>query len=195
MADHIARTKKPHTTIFCFRHGGTHLIKPLVKKLVKLPTVDPDKLPNGTAHIPLGPVVIAFRDPRNIMVAAIKWDLRRRDLSIEPSFAHDEAIARRIRDEMPRMTGLAEHWKTQQGMLIRFEDLVGPIGPEYADELGVRLGAPPPAGREALAAVLGTGHTFTGRYSSFREWFGPAADEAWSKQGGDYLAALMGYGE
>lgn len=192
MVDHLTRTQKPHTSIFCFRHGGTHLIKPLVKRLVKLPTVDLDKLPDSTTHEPLGPVVVSFRDPRNIMVAAIKWDLRRRSLSIEPSFAHDEAIARQIRDQLPRMRRLAEFWNGK-GYFIRFEDLVGRDGPHKADGLGELLGAPTPTGRTMLAQVLGTGHTYTGRYSSFREWFGPAAVIAWDEMGGDDLAQIMGY--
>lgn len=191
--DKATRALRPHTSIFCLRHGGTHLIKPLVKRLVKLPTVDLGKLPEPEAHVPLGPVVIGLRDPRNVIVASRKWELRRADQSIDPGPQHDAAIAVLIRREMAIMLRYVLASISRPGVVTRFEDLVAPDGPIEAERVGRELGCPDGAGAAALAAVLGTGHTFTGQYSDHRQWFGPKAKAAWDETGGRRLLTTMGY--
>ena len=191
--DKATRAERPHTSIFCLRHGGTHLIKPLVKRLVKLPTVDLGKIPNPEKHVPLGPVVIGLRDPRNVIVAAVKWHLRRAGEPIEPGPQHDKALAHQMAQMMPYMVRYVSASIHRPGVVTRFEALVAPDGPAEAERVARELGCAEGDGAAALAAVLGTGHTFTGSYSDHRQWFGPRANSAWINSGGVRLLNLMGY--
>lgn len=192
--DKATRHLHPHVTIFCLRHGGTHLIKPLVKRLANLPMVDVGKR-DMSDHVPIGPVVVAFRDPRNVMVAMRKWELRRAGKSIVPDRSHDKAISRLIGNHMEFMTKGVNAWVDRPAIRTTFEALTGLFGDHEANRIGCELGCAHGAGADALTVVWGTGHTYTGEFSDHRKWFGPLSIAAWDHNGGAALLAKMGYGQ
>lgn len=196
-----------HLSILVFRHAGSHLVKPFTSRLSGLPLVDLYKLPI-IDHRPNGPVMISFRDPRNIFVSQLRWGWRRRGKMKQPGSARtDAALAALIAPEnfsdsrgrpgdspVAIMAAFVRYWKDYPGSArLDFEDLTGPDRHGHAAQFAARLGKSADTAIALLDQVSGIGQTFTGSHSDYRDWFGPESWAAWRKTGGPALAELMGY--
>jgi hypothetical protein len=93
---------------------------------------------------------------------------------------------------MAEMLRWARIWCTWSGALtVRFERmrLDGPAEvARIAEHLGVACDA-----AKLYARVFERSATFTGRYSDWRESFGPRSHAAWQTGGGEELLRVMGY--
>jgi len=198
---------QPHLTVICLRHGGTHLIKPFASEVSGLPLLDIFKS-RTIEHRPNGPVLISLRDPRNVFVSQMRWKQRKRDRAVPAPGSHeaDQLIARFIEQENPHeprgrtaiecFANVISHWVGwPDAIRISFEELTGPKGSWFAALFAQSLGRSDIDAPQILAEKLGTGPTFTGQHSNFRDWFGPLAWAAWEKHGGPALIELMGYAD
>lgn len=211
MKPHAERVKDAHVTMVMMRHGGTHLIIPVIKAFTDLPTVEPGKL-TYLEHEPKGPVVIFWRDPRNRIVSGYRWTCKRggsRYRAIKGETPDDEIAAymqwrkthrpwRPVRFDtgmtmMDKMLTFVRYWANREGALkASFERLAnGDSGPDEAKRIADYLGGENPG--EAFKRIYRSGPTYTGKHSDWREWFGPKSLEAWEANGGPELLDLMGY--
>lgn len=192
----MPESKKP-ITVMVMRHGGSHLIKPIVRYLTGLPIYSP-KGQNALTAIPSGKLVVFPRDPRSRAISGYRYKLKRRRKAT-PS---DAGLARYL--SAPPSGGIgvvqfmrewAERWMYWPGaMMVRFEDLV--FDPASRHREVVRLGRFLSSERDASEAIsyaFETSHTFTGKYSTWDEWAGPLSREAWEREGGDDVVRMMGY--
>ncbi len=184
-------------TVAALRHGGTHLIRPIVRDL-GFKIVEPGKdAPLDQAQ---GPVVVFLRDPRNRMVATYRWwlDKPRKASSMAAGGADaDGQIAWLLTEgdflaEMLRWARIWCNWP--DAMKVRFEVMqslgVGEIA-RIADHLGKPVDYERAA--EIWDAVWLKGRTYTGKHSNWRESFGPKSNAAWAACGGPDLLWMMGY--
>lgn len=202
----VERTLQPHVTVAAMRHGGTHLILPIVRYLTELPIVGAEKLP-FVRHKPLGPVIVFYREPRNRFVSKFKWDLRRNGHDITPSLRHDKAIARLIRKKDRRgsqeylgkyrcqnLYEFFSYWLSVDALVVRYEDLCSAkTGPVEAERIAKHLGRGG-EGEAAFHYVFENGNKmFTGQPSRWQQWFGPKSTKAFANTGGPELMKLLGY--
>lgn len=197
MADVEPSSTKP-VTLIALRHGGTHLIQPLIRELTQK-SVHVPKGQNAIDCRPGKKLVIFLRDPRNRLVSQLRYKNRR----MEPGELADDRLASlMVREKfgtttMEYMHVWAAKWAQYQGghLQMRFEDLMS--DPLYAAEcMAIYLDVP--GGENATKAVeytIGKSGTFTGRHSKWTEWFGPKATKAWRRTDGPRLLELMGYAE
>ncbi len=202
--------KKPHATLVGMRHGGMHLIMPIVKGLIDLPLVEAIKMPKLLLPCK-GPVVTFWRDPRNVVVAGFRWARKRKDHrwnAIKDAGTEDEQIAAYMmwqkknrgtyRDGLGVVGALSafiQHWVQRDcGVVTHFETMNDPErGPAEAERISAHLGEPPGTGAALLAAVIGTGPTYTGEHSDWVKYFGPASRSQWRRAGGETLVEKLGY--
>jgi len=197
--DAITPTSTKPVTLIAMRHGGTHLIQPLIREL----TGKSVYVPKGNNALDCRPgrkLVIFLRDPRNRVVSQLRYKNPR----IQPGEKADEQLASLMGREKMGSTTLDYMlaWASKWGcayrggcLQMRFEDLVA--DPLYAAEC-VALYLDVPGGQNAAKAVeytIGKSGTFTGRHSRWREWFGPKSTQAWRKGDGPQILRLMGYEE
>lgn len=197
-----------HVTVICFRHGGTHLIFPFIQQMSTLPIVEAGKL-HELAHTPDGPVVVIWRDPRNRIVSTYRWNLKRRPDRVKRWGAtDDERLAALIsKPDMPNLPRMKEaqgvsytvamrkfvgHWM-KYGATTTFEALTDPHRSSMAAETVAEAVGYWGDAKRALENVMGKSHTYTGKFSDWREWFGPKSIEAWEREGGPELCRMMGY--
>lgn len=177
------------------RHGGSHLIRPIVA-MMGFSIIEPGKDGAPSDHAE-GPVIVFLRDPRDRMVSTMRWWRNKpRKLAMMASCGDfdDAQIAWLLREGgfMAHMLQWSRIWCPWPGAIVsRFEAMREDGSMEIAriaDHLGVAASAP-----EIHASVFEKGRTFTGRYSNWRESFGPRADAAWSDLGGAELLRIMHY--
>lgn len=183
-------TRKPYTVI-ALRHGGTHLIIPVVRYLTGKTVYSPKGADTLTC-VPSDKVIVFLRDPRNWLVSAYKWK--------HGSTPSDEGLSRFMVAKKKGETPLgfvrkwAERWVGWPGALtVRYEDMTpGPRGIQQVARVASFLDAPRmPA--EVYAEVYGMSGTFTGQPSRWQDWFGPRSMKAWEAGGGPEVLARMGY--
>lgn len=178
------------------RHGGTHLILPLVKGLTGAPLYRP-KGDEALICQPNGPTIVFTRNPRNWLVSFYRW--KRGDP--ETLELRDAALAKFMRSIRPRKTmnpiayaqRWAWRWRRWPGVhIVRFESLQDRAeGIETMRKMCEFLGVA--ADPESVyLSVYGRG-TFTGKHSDWREWFGPLSLRAYGYSAGDFLDLSMGY--
>lgn len=180
------------------RHGGSHLIRPIVFRL-GANIVEP-----GNFGAPIdkaeGPVIVFLRDPRDRMVATYRWWLekpRKAASMAEGGASADEQIAWLLTEgeflgEMLRWARIWCRWP--DALTVRFETM-RESGTQEIARIAEHLGLAQDYQRDAAiyAEVFEKGRTFTGRYSDWRESFGSRANETWAGNGGPELLDLMGY--
>lgn len=185
-------------TVALLRHGGSHLIRPIVAELGY------DILEPGNFDTPLdqaqGQVIVFVRDPRDRMVATRRWwldkPMKTRSMSEHGKDA-DHQIAWLL-DEggfMPEMLLWARVWCSWPGALkVRFEDM-REDGPREIARIVEHLGLPaiPARDREIWHNVWLKGRTYTGSHSDWRQAFGKTAKSVWALHGGPDLLQMMGY--
>lgn len=178
-------------TVALMRHGGSHLIRPIVAKMgfdIREP---------GNFDFPIdeaeGPVVVFLRDPRDRMAASLRWWMERGkgDRYGESS---DEQLAGMLTEggfiaDMTRWAGIWCKWPGS--LTVRFEDLRSD-GVYQVSRIARHLGVDCDAAA-IFNEVYGKGRTYTGRHSNWVEHFGPLSIAAWSTHGGPDLLETMGY--
>lgn len=188
----VEPTSAKNTTLIAMRHGGTHLIQPIIRQL----TGRAVSTPKGAATLTWvpGPKLVIFtRDPRNRMVSHFRY--KHHSNRHERS---DAMLAKLMAEPKHGLTPIefmvrwAERWcHPPHGFGTSFEQLMlCPV--ETVTRLRDYLDAPGDP-EEAVAYTLGRSGTWTGRHSRWQEWFGPESQAEWSRQGGDRLVRLMGY--
>lgn len=207
---HPSRTQKPYT-VAAMRHGGTHLITPVVRRLTSRPVYSP-KGSSSLTCIPSDIVVVFPRDPRNRAISNVRYKLGRDAVDRLDAAGRDDALAHYLTtrktaaDLQPIefMTQWAQRWvdgrfagKRTRWMLVRFEELAGPNAlvectkvATFLAECGAKLVA---SAEDARSYALGKSGTFTGRHSNYREWFGPKATHHWHRNFGPACTQIMGY--
>lgn len=205
------RTNKPYT-VAALRHGGTHLIQPIVRRLTGKTVYAPKG--NISLHcIPSRIVVVFTRDPRNRVVSNLRYKtglmldrttLADRDqallhfLKTSKAQGHDLPI-----DHMQKWAtvwvGMAEKPGKRAVKLMTFEALASPAtGVDEVLQLVAFLNQaqddPLRASSEsAYEYSMGKSGTFTGRHSDWREWFGEESRRFWRANFGAALTSRMGY--
>lgn len=182
------------TTLLAFRHGGTHLIQPLIRHMTDAAVAAP-KGDTALNFIPAKKIVVFTRDPRNRIVSHFRYKHSTAKGEAATYDAQLAAFMGRVKHgvtAIDHMAAWSAKWIGYPGShLMRFETLM-------ADQLGEteRLRAyleAPGSAEAACEYTFGKSGTWTGRHSDWREWFGPASVEAWEAGGGRKLLKLMGY--
>ncbi len=185
-------------TVALLRHGGSHLIRPIVAQL-GFDIIEP-----GNFGAPLneaqGPVIVFLRDPRDRMVATQRWWLEkpRKAASMAAGGNTTDAQIAWLLTEgefLPEMLRWARIWCQWPGALtVRFEEIRF-HGLLAITPIAAHLGLPSSDTRagDIYAAVWERGRTYTGNHSDWRQSFGPMSNTAWASNGGPELLELMGY--
>lgn len=205
-------TKKPFT-VAAMRHGGTHLITPVIRRLTNKPVYSPKGVASITC-IPSEIVIIFSRDPRNRAVSNVRYKLGREAVEKLTAEERDEHLAAYLQTRKGEggltpidfMLKWAGYWLNDRAPWDRsarevfrctFEELAGPLAlsvvgniAAFLEQAGVKLVATP---EEAKAYTLGMSGTFTGRHSNYAEWFGPKSLAYWRSNFGPELTRRMGY--
>ncbi len=184
-------------TIALMRHGGSHLIRPIVAQM-GFDIVEP-----GNFGAPLdeaqGPVIVFLRDPRDRMVSTLRWwrekPRKLTELTVKcKGKSDDEQLLYLLSEDgfLEEMLTWARIWcNWPNALIIRFED-IRYQGCSVIDTIADHLGFV--GDTEAIFnAVYEKSHTFTGRYSNWYEWFGVKSNSYWELNGGIELLELMGY--
>lgn len=202
-------TRKPFT-VAAMRHGGTHLITPIVRKFTDRPVYSPKGLASLNC-IPSDIVIVFVRDPRNRVVSNLRYKLGDRAKALDQA-GRDQALlaflASRKGEEsftvIDFMIRWAQKWvrddlgrAVRRSTRVRFEELAGEnslaevarIG-KFLQDAGAELVASP---SEAKAYALGKSGTWTGSHSNWREWFGPSSIKHWRANFGPNCTQMMGY--
>lgn len=192
-------TSTKPTTLLAMRHGGTHLIQPIIRHLTGKPVAAP-KGPMALEFEPGPRLVVFLRDPRNRLISNFRFKAGGGAGAKAAKSGSDEDIAafmlraKHGRTPVAFMQAWADRWVKWPGALIvRFEDLVvRDQGITEAWRIKAHLDAPgdPTA---AYEYSFGQSGTWTGKHSDWREWFGPKSRAAWEDQGGAKLLTTMGY--
>jgi hypothetical protein len=185
-------------TVALLRHGGSHLIRPIVSRL-GFEIIEP-----GNFGAPLdeaqGPVIVFLRDPRDRMVATHRWwrgKPRKAAIMAAGGETADAQIAWLLKDGefLPEMLRWARIWcQRPDALTVRFEELRTRGWFDVA-RVSAHLGLKVDSRRDerVFTEVYGHGRTYTGRHSDWRETFGPLSNAAWEANGGPELLRLMGY--
>lgn len=174
-------------TVALLRHGGSHLIRPIVAAL-GYGIVEPGNF-GAPLNEAVGPIIVFRRDPRNRVISKMRWRLAKLGL---PDSDDDFRTAELIRADAVEMRMWADTWCNWPGTLsVRFED-VRADGPAQITRIAKHLGTE--CDSEALYAdIYAKGRTYTGRHSDWRKSFGPYSAAAWNAHGGPDLVRVMGY--
>lgn len=203
------KIKEGAVLVVARRHGGTHLINPLVKRLAGRKAQSVDKL--GKLFVPEGKLVLFTRDPRNIITSRFRWKLRQKGWPDRPSTAWDRDMAEKMmrpniqHHSIPKeLWGLAgprgnlvywKHWLRQPHHRVTFEQLtqdkrvskhLAALG-QYLDTIE--------SPDHIWADLYKKSHTYSGNFSDWRLWWGPRTIQAFNQNGGPELLTLLGYAE
>jgi hypothetical protein len=186
--------ERPIATVALMRHGGSHLIRPIVDKF-GFDIIEPGnfKAPLDQA---IGPVIVFLRDPRNRMGATLRWWANRGKLRSSVSNAvADDQMTFLLRDkgfleEMLRWARVWCNWPSPK-IIVRFESVNYDVMRSLSSHLG--LSEDNERDRRILIEVYGNSRTFTGNHTNWRDYFGPNSLAYWNKNGGIELLKLMGY--
>ena len=185
-------------TVALLRHGGSHLIRPIVSQL-GFEIIEP-----GNFGAPLdeaqGPVIVFLRDPRDRMAATHRWWLGKPRKAASMAAGGDTADAQIAwllteGEFLSEMLRWAEIWcQRPGGIVVRFEKL-RESGARDIARIAFHLGIARDDDRDAaiFTAVYARGRTYTGNHSDWRKTFGPLSNAAWAGNGGPELLRLMGY--
>lgn len=207
-------------TIALMRHGGSHLIRPVVAALqevahettldfvLELLSIDglkgPEIVEPGKFGAPpdeaRGAVVVFLRDPRDRMVATHRWwsGKPRKAISMAAwGDTVDAQIAWLLTEGefLPEMLRWARVWcKWPDALTARFEDM-RVDGCAEVTRIASHLHMKKDTVRDAaiFGAIYGRARTYTGSHSDWRQTFGPLSNAAWAGNGGPELLELMGY--
>ncbi len=182
----------PICTVALMRHGGSHLIRPIVNAMGY------DIIEPGNFGAPLdaaeGPVIVFVRDPRDRMASTLRWWMNKRKSGLSPEKNSDNQMLFLLKQQgfLREMIQWAEIWCNWWGALsIRFENLriygsieIGVI----AQHLSVSCNS-----NSIFDNVFEKSSTFTGKYSNWQDYFGERSKEFWELNGGPELLRLMGY--
>lgn len=185
-------------TVALMRHGGSHLIRPIVAGL-GAEIIEPGNFGASLDHAE-GPVVVFLRDPRDRMVATYRWwlDKPRKAASMaEGGASADEQIAWLLNEgeflsEMLRWARIWCHWP--DALTVRFENMATQ-GTAEIGRIAAHLGKPRDYQRDAeiYESIWLKSRTYTGKHSDWREYFGPKSKDIWARHGGPDLLQMMGY--
>ncbi len=205
----VPTTKKP-ITVAALRHGGTHLITPIIRRLTGRAVYSP-KGDSALHCIPSPVVVVFYRDPRNRVISNLRykmtgnlclaWNRQTRDENLF------EFLSKRKKPgsltSIEYMIQWEQFWRCDNVirhgyMHTRFETLVDEAASlgevtriaSLLTAAGFDLEATP---SEALAYSIGQSGTYTGSHSNYREWFGPKSAAYWRREFGHELTKRMGY--
>ncbi len=185
-------TSTKPTTLIALRHGGTHLIQPIIRHLTDKPVYVP-KGRDALVCVPSPKLVIFLRDPRNRMVSMFRYK-RPKAIAAES----DEALAQLLDSTKHGVNPIefliqwAGQWAAHPtGLIVRFEQLME-ARLSQTERIKEYLDAPGDA-QAAVDYTFGKSGTWTGRHSRWEEWFGPLSREVWQKRGGHLIVGLMGY--
>lgn len=185
-------------TVALMRHGGSHLIRPIVANL-GFDIIEP-----GNFGAPLdksvGPVIVFLRDPRDRMASTLRWWLEKpRKASLFPSndsTSKDGQMLFLLDDqgflvEMLEWANIWCNWSETIPYRVHFETISYKIVGGIANHL--RLPQNPDRDKKIFSDVYQHSRTYTGNHSKWREYFGPMSLEFWNKNGGEDLLGMMGY--
>lgn len=186
-------------TVPLMRHGGSHLIRPIVAALGGDPIIEPGRVtaPIDESH---GPVIVFRRDPRDRMAATQRWwtgKPRKLQSMRQGGDDADGQIAWLLIEGgfLPEMLRWARIWCNRPDALtVRFEDM-RERGTDEIARIAEHLGKPRDYQRDAeiWESIWLKGRTYTGKHSDWREYFGPKSNAVWEREGGPELVRLMGY--
>lgn len=183
-------------TIALMRHGGSHLIRPIVSKL-GFDIVEPGNF-GAPLDQAIGPVVVFLRDPRDRMVSTLRWwrgkPRKAEMLGNNPS---DDSQLRHLLEqrgflvEMLVWANVWCNWTKTVPYKVRFESISSRVVGGIANHLSL----PQDSKRDEriFSEVYGHGRTYTGSHSNWRGSFGPLSIDFWNKKGGRDLLNMMGY--
>ncbi len=185
-------------TIALLRHGGSHLIRPIVADL-GFQIIEPGNF-GASIDRARGPTIVFLRDPRDRMVATHRWWTGKPRKATSMAAGGDTAdgqIAWLLTEggflqEMLRWARIWCQWP--RALTVRFEDF-RKNGPLEVWRIGCHLGLDRtyPQDVELFNKVYGQGRTYTGSHSDWRQTFGPLSNAAWAENGGPELLWLMSY--
>lgn len=182
-------------TVALLRHGGSHLIRPIVDKL-GFDIVEPGNF-DAPLDKAIGPVIVFLRDPRDRMVSTMRWwrGKPRKVAIMQEGKSTDDAQLKWLLDSqhfLAEMLEWARIWcRWTPSYVARFETIDATVVSEMASFLG--LDHNPDRDKQIFESVYGHGRTYTGSHSKWRDHFGPLALDYWNNNGGDKLLSLMGY--
>lgn len=185
-------------TVALMRHGGSHLIRPMVSEL-GFDIVEPGNF-GAPLDISVGPVIVWLRDPRDRMVATMRWwrgKPRKCTILAEQGDSDDEHILCLLNDQgfLDEMLRWAKIWcNWPRALTLKFEDakLHGPFMVKSIAE-HLELERNTARDLEVFNNSYRKGRTYTGRHSNWRDSFGPLSTRFWNKNGGVELLELMRY--
>jgi hypothetical protein len=182
-------------TVALLRHGGSHLIRPIVANL-GFEIIEP-----GNFGAPLdqsvGPVIVFLRDPRDRMVSTLRWwhGKPRKAVMLDGN-NNDEQLRCLLETKgfLAEMLTWAEVWCNWNKTIpykVHFET----ISPRVVGGIANHLSLPqnPDRDERIFDSVYGHGRTYTGNHSKWRESFGPLSIDYWNNNGGRDLLNMMGY--
>jgi hypothetical protein len=184
-------------TVALMRHGGSHLIRPIVAGL-GFEIVEP-----GNFGTPLdeavGPIIVFLRDPRNRMVATLRWwrSKPRKAALFETGDVSDDAQIRYLLDnqgfleEMLQWARVWCKWTERNPLHVYFESFDYKSIKAIADHLN--LLRDDERDQRLFNTIYKHGRTYTGSHSNWTDSFGPLSIDFWNQNGGGELLQLMGY--
>ena len=179
------------------RHGGTHLVKPILKQ-----TIGSSKGGKGDTILKFptgGEVIVCTRDPRNRIVSSFRYKQFRVGRHPSASDDHDELLSRYMAgtDIVQYMHKWADQWMgLPNAHYISFEDFLT----EDSAVLAVS-GAAEYTGIEVTEEAIRNlwlmfyrnSPTYTGKHSRWQDWFGTKSRAVWKSHNGKLLTKKMGY--
>lgn len=202
-------------TVALLRHGGSHLIRPVIADL-GFGIVEPGK-DGAPLNRAFGKVVVFLRDPRDRMASTWRWRVERFPeghqfagmLKKPKHFAELERAAPGDMDRqiawlleggggfLREMAHWAKIWcRWPDALKIRFEDFAErEHGIAQVSDIAGHLGLEPDLPRDCAIYQFhyANSRTYTGELSRWEDYFGPASTAAWERSGGPQLLRLMGY--
>ena len=162
-------------TIALMRHGGSHLIRPIIAKL-GFDIIEPGNF-GAPLDKSMGPVIVFLRDPRNRMVATLRWwrgKPRKASVLSNVGITDDEQLLYLLRQQgfLEEMLRWAKIWCSWgDALYVHFEGM----SVSKVESISNHLGLPPDKERDKSIynEVYGHGRTYTGNHSDWRGSFGP----------------------
>jgi hypothetical protein len=207
----VDKLSRPHVLIAAIRHGGTHLINPLVKKLGGRGCSADKQI---GLLVPQNKLIVFTRDSRNTITSAFRWKLRQCGRPDIPMPEYDEEIAKRLgtRNRKKKNKYMPDHatstgietrmayWKHylsfENKLLVRFERITSDDNKTRKRTLlSIKDYLESTEDPEAvLATFYKNSFTYSGRFTDWREWWGPKAIESFHHNKGNELLKVLGYG-
>ncbi len=208
--------------VVCFRHGGTHLLFPLIRNLcgyyhgsVSFALNDVLKTSarrnyryakkyRGSRFIPPdGKIIICWRDPRDLIVSKIRHGRQKAKYrnKRKTKDALLQVFLRKDRTLHPddfggghieQMLRVARRWENVKALRIPFEVIADP---ETGPEAADKIAGylGVDGGAENYSKIYGAGRTFNKTKSDWREWFGKKTLATFEAKGGRELVKRLGY--